>query len=74
MNIEPIIEAILFASGEPVPVGRFCAVLDADRQSFGRGERLADQYLFEQRGIADKAEDSLQLCSLLNIMDSIRKR
>jgi segregation and condensation protein B len=75
LNIEPIIEAILFASGEPVPVGRFCAVLDADRQEvLDAAKRLADQYLFEQRGIRlIKLEDSLQLCSAPEYYDSIRR-
>lgn len=78
MNIkeaETIIEAILFASGEPVPVDRLCAVLGIDRQTIDSViNRLADYYSFERRGISLlRLENSVQLCSRAEYSEYIRK-
>ncbi|NLO46825.1 MAG: SMC-Scp complex subunit ScpB [Clostridiales bacterium] len=75
MNTEPIIEAILFASGEPVPITRLCALLDLSKQEvLEASKRLSDRYIFEQRGIRLlQLEDSLQLCSAPEYYDYIRK-
>lgn len=64
-EIDSILESILFASGDPVPVSRLCALLDKEEEEIlEAAQRLADGYSFERRGIRLlRLEDSLQLCS-----------
>lgn len=64
-EIDSIIESILFASGDPMPVSRLCALLDREESEiYEAAKRLADGYSFEGRGIRLlRLEDSLQLCS-----------
>jgi segregation and condensation protein B len=75
LNIDPIIEAILFASGDPVPIDRFCVLLDVDPEEIlSAAKRLADLYTFEERGIRlIRLEESLQLCSAPEYHDYIRR-
>jgi len=74
-ELEAALEAILFASGEPVPVKRIADVLEQDRQLISDvADRLADTYAFERRGIRlVKLENSLQLCSSPEFADVIRR-
>lgn len=64
-EIDSIIESILFASGDPMPVSRLCALLDREESEiYEAAKRLSDGYSFEGRGIRLlRLEDSLQLCS-----------
>ena len=64
-EIDSILESILFASGDPMPVSRLCALLDkGEDEIMEAAQRLADGYSFERRGIRLlRLEDSLQLCS-----------
>ena len=64
-EIDSILESILFASGDPMPVSRLCALLDREEgEIYEAAQRLADGYSFEGRGIRLlRLEDSLQLCS-----------
>ena len=75
MNIETIIEAVLFASGEPVPIERFCMLLDkSENEIIGAAKKLADEYVFYQRGIRIvRLENSLQMCSAPEYYDYIRR-
>lgn len=59
------IEAILFASGDPVRADRIAMVLDADEQAvLQAGEELAQEYEREGRGIRIvRLNDSLQMHS-----------
>lgn len=59
------IEAILFASGESVPVSRIAKVLDLDEaEVFAAADALAAEYENALRGIRLlKLDSSLQLCS-----------
>lgn len=74
-ELEAAVEAILFASGEPVPINRIADVLGQDRQLIADvADRLADTYAFERRGIRlIKLENSLQLCSSPEFADVIRR-
>lgn len=64
-EMDSILESILFASGDPVPLKRLCALLDkGEDEILEAATRLADGYAFERRGIRLlRLEDSLQLCS-----------
>jgi segregation and condensation protein B len=75
LNIETIIEAVLFASGEPVPIERFCMLLDkSENEIIGAAKKLADEYVFYQRGIRIvRLENSLQMCSAPEYYDYIRR-
>ena len=68
-------EAILFASGEPVPISRLCMALNTDRPRAEEAlRRLGDYYAFERRGIRLVCmEDSYQLCSAPEYAEIIRK-
>jgi len=73
--IERAIEAILFASGEPVKVSRIAAVLgveEADVVAASNGMR--DRFSYERRGIRIlRLEDTLQMCSSPEFADDIRR-
>ena len=73
-DIENVIEAILFVSGEPVKLSRIAAVLDLEESDIEEAaDRLRDGYSFSRRGIRlVKLEDSLQLCSSPEFSDYIR--
>lgn len=65
MDISSAIEAILFAAGDSVPVGRLSLVLDTDESEILRlaGE-LAARYETEDRGMRIlRLEGKLQMCS-----------
>lgn len=69
------VEAILFASGEPVHIERICLALDLDKLSVEEIlQRLSDDYAFERRGIRLlRMEDRWQLCSAPEYADIIRR-
>ena len=51
-ELESALEAILFASGEPVQVDRICVALDIDRPTVEQLlQKLMDYYAYERRGI-----------------------
>lgn len=64
-NIFPVLEAILFASGDPVPAERIAQVLGVDTASvYAAGEELARQYVSQGRGVRLlRLDDKLQMCS-----------
>ena len=65
MDISSAIEAILFAAGDSVPVGRLSLVLDTDEHEILRlaGE-LAERYEKEARGMRIlRLDGKLQMCS-----------
>ena len=74
-EIESAVEAILFASGEPVQTDRICLALEMDRPTVEQVLRtLADYYAYERRGIRlISIEDSWQLCSSPDYGDAIRR-
>ena len=74
-EVESAIEAILFASGDPVGVERLCLALDLDRVSVdGACRRLADRYRFERRGMRLlQLGTSYQLCSAPEHAAAIRR-
>ena len=65
MDISAALEAILFAAGESVPIGRLSLVLDTDENELVRlAEELAQRYEREQRGMRIlRLDDKLQMCS-----------
>lgn len=64
-NLHAILESILFASGEPVKIQRFCEILNLDRAIIEQSlQDLMDMYSYERRGIRLlHLEDSWQMCS-----------
>ena len=74
-EIESAVEAILFASGEPVRMDRICTALGIDRPAAEQvRQKLMDYYAYERRGIRLlKIEDSWQLCSAPDYADVIRR-
>lgn len=64
-ELKTTIEAILFASGDPVPAGRISLVLGVPEEDvFSCAELLAAEYISEDRGIRLlRLDQSLQLCS-----------
>lgn len=65
MNISSAIEAILFASGDSVPIARLSLILEASEGEIEyAAAALNEQYETEQRGIRLlKLDNSLQMCS-----------
>ena len=74
-EIESAVEAILFASGEPVQTERVCIALGLERPAAEQIlQRLMDYYAFERRGIRLlHIEDSWQLCSAPDHADAVRR-
>lgn len=74
-ELESALEAILFASGEPVQVDRICVALEIDRPTAEQVlQKLMDYYAYERRGIRLlNIEDSWQLCSAPDYADIIRR-
>ena len=74
-EIESAMEAILFASGEPVHVDRFCVALELDRPTAEQVlQKLMDAYAYERRGIRLlHLEDSWQLCSAPDYGEAVRR-
>ena len=65
IDISSAVEAILFAAGDSVPVGRLSLVLHTDENEILRiAKELSDKYECENRGIRLlRLDDKLQLCS-----------
>ncbi len=65
MDISAALEAILFAAGESVPVGRLSLVLDTDEGELCQiAAELSERYEREQRGMRIlRLDDKLQMCS-----------
>ncbi len=74
-DLEAAVEGILFASGEPIAIGRIALALDIDVAAAEKIlQKLADYYNYERRGIRlVQMEDSWQLCSAPDYADFIRK-
>ncbi len=74
-EIESAIEAILFASGEPVQIERICVAMEMDRATVELVlRRLADHYSYERRGVRlIRMEDSYQMCSSPDYADYVRR-
>ena len=74
-EIESAVEAILFASGDPIQTERICVALDLDKPTAELVlQRLQDYYSYERRGIRLlKMDDSYQLCSAPEYGDQIRR-
>ena len=66
-ELESALEAILFASGEPVQVDRICVALDIDRPTVEQMlQKLMDYYAYERRGIRLlKIDDSWQVLTII---------
>ncbi|NCB50996.1 MAG: SMC-Scp complex subunit ScpB [Clostridia bacterium] len=64
-ELKTTLEAVLFASGDPVPAGRISLVLGIPEEDvFSCAEMLAQEYISEGRGIRLlKLDKSIQLCS-----------
>ena len=74
-EIEAAVEAILFASGEPVQTERICMALELDRSAAEQIlQKLMDQYAYERRGVRlVRMESSWQMCSAPDHADAIRR-
>lgn len=73
-EIEPVVEAVLFASGEPVETERLCTALGVKRPAVEKAlQNLGDGYAYERRGVRLlHIEDSWQLCSAPEYGEQIR--
>ena len=64
-ELDSVLEAILFASGEPVSADRIAAVLGLAPETVLEGaQRLADAYSFSRRGLrVVRTDRDMQMCS-----------
>lgn len=74
MKLDNMLEAVLFACGDPVPVERLSALLGVDEQEIEEAAgRLADYYSFEERGIrVIQLERSYQMVSAPEAYETVR--
>ena len=75
IELKSAVEAILFASGEPVSGSRIAMVTDSDEEDvFAAGAELAEEYETQKRGIRlVRLNDSLQLHSAPEHADAITR-
>lgn len=64
-EISAIIEAVLFAAGDPVDIERLADIVDVDKKSLREIlKKMMDDYSYERRGIhIIRMEDSYQMCT-----------
>ena len=74
-RLDLVIEAILFASGDPIPISRICDALTIERDEAEEAiSSLRMYYEVENRGIRlIQMEDCYQLCSAPEYADAIRR-
>ena len=74
-DIESAVEAILFASGDPVPLDRLALALEVDQDTLKSVvDHLADFYSYERRGIRLlKIDNCYQLASAPEYADRVRR-
>jgi segregation and condensation protein B len=74
-DIESAVEAILFASGDPISVQRIAQTLEIESESVEQViQHLADYYSYERRGIRLlHMEDCYQLASAPEYADQVRR-
>jgi segregation and condensation protein B len=74
IDLEGVIEGILFVSGEPVSISRLSLALDTDEKTVTQAcVKLRDMYEFGRRGIRLVfIEKAVQLCSSPEYAESIR--
>uniref|UniRef100_UPI0025FDE3AB SMC-Scp complex subunit ScpB n=1 Tax=uncultured Oscillibacter sp. TaxID=876091 RepID=UPI0025FDE3AB len=74
-EIESAVEAILFASGDPIQTERICVALDIDRPAAEQVlQKLMDHYAYDRRGVRlVRVEDTWQLCSAPDYADAVRR-
>ena len=74
-DTQAALEAILFASGEPVGVERLCLTLGQDRETVDElCSHLADQYSYERRGLRVlRLDNAWQMASAPEYADLIRQ-
>ena len=72
-DLKSALEAVLFASGDSVPVGRLSLTFScADEEIIGAAKELEKEYISDNRGIRLLfLEDRLQLCSAPEYADYI---
>ena len=73
-ELECALEAVLFAAGDSVSVGKLCAVLETDKQTLhAAAQSLADYYDFNLRGIKLlRLDDRYQLVSRADYAQAVR--
>lgn len=64
-ELKHVLEAILFAAGEPVPVERICAACECDADEVDEAAKLLmDELSFDRRGVrVIRLENAYQMCS-----------
>lgn len=74
-EIQAIIEAVLFAAGDPVEIERLADIVDVDKKSLREIlKKMMDEYNFQRRGIhLIRMEDSYQLCTRGEYIDYISR-
>jgi segregation and condensation protein B len=74
-KLKSAMEAILFASGEPVPAARISLVLGVPEEDvLDCGKALAEEYIAGERGLRVlKLEDKFQMCSAPEFAPAIIK-
>ena len=75
IEIQRIVEAILFAAGERIEISRLAAVLEVDQEEIVTAvDALADEFAFNRRGVRIlKLENGYQMVSSGEMADYVTK-
>lgn len=73
-KLQGTVEAILFASGDPVPVEKIAQVLDLDKSTVSKLlQNIMDDYNRDDRGIhVVRLDESYQMCTNPSYHDAVR--
>ena len=74
-EIQAIIEAVLFAAGDPVELERLADIVDVDKRSLREIlKKMMDTYNYERRGIhIIRMDDSYQMCTRGEYFDYVSR-
>ncbi len=74
-EIQAILEAVLFAAGEPVPLDKLADIVDVDKRSLREIlKKMMDSFAFERRGLQIlRLEDSYQMSTRGEFYDYVAR-
>lgn len=74
-QIQAVIEALLFAAGDPLPIGKICEILELDKKTAaGIINKMSDEYLSSSRGIIIREiNNGYQLCTKPELFEYVKQ-
>lgn len=73
-NIQAVIEALLFAAGDPLPLDKICEIIELDKKTtIGILKKMSDEFAESSRGIIIREiNNGFQLCTKPELFDYVK--